>query len=182
MVFGGINFGGKLGSYTITNHSTARLPQALATAVSKLESNELTGVGATYKAVWYLGAQVVNGKNYALVCEKTTSDKDATEEIVVVIINIPPQGAVTGEGAKVVEIIDKNNATFDENLLANFKKAVAKLTGVGYIPILYFGTQVVKGINYFIIAQAKVENPYAVMVTMNVFEGDAKFVDIKPLR
>ena len=186
MIFNGIEYGGKLGGYTITNHSATKLPQPLASAVGKLTSGELAGFGARYTPIWYLGAAVTNGKNYALVCEQLRTTKNATKKIVVVIVNIPPSGATTGEGATISQVIDENTAIFDDELLANFKKANAKLTGVEYTPILLFGQQVAKGMNYYIVSQAQVQRPgteaYGVMVKMNVFQNDATFVDFKRLK
>ena len=189
MILGGINFGGKLGGWTIVNHSTEHLPQALASAVSALETGELSGFGVRYKAIWYLASQLVNGSNHMLVCKQTRSDKDATQKIVVVVLNIPATGAITGEGATIREVIEDadlvEGVKSDAKLLENFNKAKVKLTGVGYTPVMFVGDQLVKGTNYFIVTEALLSRPgsepYAVMVKLNVFGDEADFVGVTPL-
>ncbi len=45
-------------------------------------------VGASYEPVLYVGSQVVAGINYMIICKQTLSDKDATEHLVKLVINI----------------------------------------------------------------------------------------------
>ncbi len=52
--------------------------------------NEVTQhlVGASYEPVLYVGSQVVAGINYMIICKQTLSDKDATEHLVTLVINV----------------------------------------------------------------------------------------------
>ncbi len=45
-------------------------------------------VGASYEPILYAGSQVVAGINYMIICKQTLSDKDATEHLVKLVINI----------------------------------------------------------------------------------------------
>lgn len=45
-------------------------------------------VGASYEPVLYAGSQVVAGFNYMIICKQILSDKDATEHLVKLVINV----------------------------------------------------------------------------------------------
>lgn len=45
-------------------------------------------VGASYETMLYVGSQVVAGINYMIICKQTLSDKDATEHLVKLVINV----------------------------------------------------------------------------------------------
>lgn len=45
-------------------------------------------VGASYEPMLYAGSQVVAGINYMIICKQTLSDKDATEHLVKLVINV----------------------------------------------------------------------------------------------
>ena len=188
MLLGGITLGGKLGGFEFSNHSAKNLPQALASAVTDLFYGEKTKLGASYVPLWYLGSQLVNGRNYSLICEQTRSTKDFEKRIVAVIINIPA-GNIDGSNASIVEVIDDadliEGSNANENVKKYFDDAIGGLIGVEYTPVLYVGQQLVKGVNYFVIAQAKViypdSEPYAVMIKFNVFQGNSTLVEIEKL-
>ncbi len=44
--------------------------------------------GASYEPVLYVGSQVVAGVNYMIICKQTLLDKEATQHVVKLIINI----------------------------------------------------------------------------------------------
>ena len=177
-MLGSINVGGKLGGYQLVNHSANQLPQSLATATSKL-------LDANYKAIWYIGSQQVNGKNHLLICEQF---KSTSKRIVGVVINIPADDT-DGANASIVEIIDDaeliEGTNLDNNLRENFKNLLNNILGVRYTPILYIGSQIVKGINHYIVAEAKIvrpdAEPYAVMICFNVFNDSVVVTSIEHL-
>lgn len=169
MKFGDVKLGGKLGGYTIVNQPADKLPQDLATAIPDLCPG--------YIPLWYMGTQLVNGMNHAVVCSRNNAS-----EIVLVIINIPPN-SVGGKGASVVSITD--SADLFGTLGQIFTEALNGLVGVTYKPIAFLGEQVVKGVNYFILAEAKIvypdAKPYPAIVEINVFQNKASLVGIERL-
>ena len=177
--FGEIELGGTLGGYEIVNEPADRLPQDVASAIGNVNSGIL---GATYQPIWYVGHQLVNGTNHFLICREIRSTKDRNTCIVGLIVNIPP-GKVGGEGATVVEIIEE--AKLSPEIQAAFDTAEKQLVGVGYKTIAYIGSQVVRGVNHFIICQAKGiypgAEPYPVVMVINVFEGNVSIVNISGL-
>lgn len=180
--FGNIELGGEFGGYEIINHPVNKLPQDVASAVGIVNSSPL--LGATYNPIWYIGKQLVNGVNHFFIAEDVRATKNKDKLIVGLIINIPPgEGAIKGEGAKVVKIIE------DADLAPEVKVAFAEvekgLVGVSYKPVAYIGSQTVRGINHYIVCEAKViypgAQPRAVVVGINIFEGKASLICITPI-
>lgn len=62
-----------------------KLPQRIATAQAELETTELCG--ASYKALIYLGKQVVRGMNYYFIAEETLSTATPEKHIVLIAVN-----------------------------------------------------------------------------------------------
>ena len=62
-----------------------KLPQKVASAQSELEHSGLTG--ASYKALIYVGEQVVRGTNYWFIAEQTLTLATPEKHIVIVAIN-----------------------------------------------------------------------------------------------
>lgn len=169
MQFGNIKLGGRLGGFTIINQPADKLPQDLATAIPTLCPG--------YVPLWYMGTQLVNGVNHAVVCSRNNES-----EIVMVIINIPPN-SIGGKGASIVSILD--SADLFGNLKDLFDEALNGLVGVTYKPIAFLGEQLVKGMNYFILTEAKVvypdAKPYPAIVEINVFQNKATLLGIERL-
>ena len=188
MKFGGIEFGGKLGGYELINQSTEKLPQDLASAVGKV-FGENGMLGATYDPIWYLGTQIVNGTNHLLICLQTRLTKENDKKIVGVVINIPA-GSIGGNDAKIVEVIEDSDLIEGTNLelgiREKFERAMNGLVGVSYKPVMYVGSQVVKGMNYYIVAEARLiypnSEPYAAMICINEFQGNVGLVGIETLK
>ena len=186
MTLGGITLSGKLGGYEIVNQSISSLPQDLANATNNVFTKTL---GATYDPIWYIGSQQVNGKNHLLICKQTRTTKGSEQKIVGVVINIPA-GSIGGGGAKIVEIIEDSDliegTNIDKNLNEKFDKVLSGLTGVSYKPVLYIGEQIVKGINYYIVAEAKAiypnAEPYAVIICLNEFQANVVLESIERLK
>ena len=177
--FGSIELGELLGGYEIVNKPADKLPQDLASAVGNINAGIL---GATYMPIWYVGHQLVNGTNHFLICKEIRSTKDKNTSIVGLVINIPA-GKVGGEGATIVEIIEE--AKLSAEVQVAFLAAEKQLIGVGYKPLAYIGSQIVKGVNHYLICQAKGiypnAMPYAVVMCINVFENQVSVVGISPL-
>jgi len=180
MKLGGIKFADVFGGYELVNIPASRIPQDAATAVFGAINSGI--LGATYTPLWYVGSQLVKGKNHFFIAQevRATAKKDTC--IVGLVINVPPsEKAAQGAGAKVVRIIEE--ADLPEDLQCVFSTAMQGLVGVGYKPLFYVGSQIVKGVNYYFICQAKGiypgAEPYAVVVCINVFENTKSIVSIE---
>lgn len=182
MKFGEIELGKTFGGYEIINKPANRLPQDLTSAIGIVNSNPL--LGATYNPLWLWGKQPVNGVNYFFIAEDIRATKNKDKSIVGLIINIPPgEGAVRGEGAKIVRIIE--NEKLSEEVELAFKEVVQELRGMSYKPVAYMGKQVVRGENHYILCEAKViypgAQPRAVVVGINIFENKPSIACILPI-
>lgn len=182
MKFGGIELGGEFGGYEIVNAPANSLPQDVASAVGIVNSGIL---GATYLPIWYVGKQVVNGINHFLICEQVRATKNTDRGIVGLVINIPPgEGAMKGEGASVVKIIEEEKLPAD--VQAAFETAAKSLVGVSYKAIAYIGRQVVRGVNHYIMCEARAiypgAEPFAAVMAVNVFEGNVSVVGVAPIK
>ena len=177
---GGIELGGEFGGYEIVNKSANSLPQDLASAIGVVNSNIL---GATYEPIWYVGHQLVNGTNHFLIAKELRATKNQDIMIVGLIINIPP-GDIGGEKAKIVRIIEEEE--LPEDAAMAFENATKQLLGVSYRPVAYVGKQVVKGMNYYIICEAKAiypgANPFAVELVINEFQGKYALVSVERIQ
>lgn len=180
--FGSIELGEAFGGYEIVNIPASKLPQDAASAIGAVNTNPM--LGATYLPIWYVGKQLVNGINHFFIAEDIRATKNKDKSIVGLVINVPPgEGSIKGEGAKVVRIIEE--ADLSPEVQAAFETAEKGLVGVSYKPVAYLGSQVVRGVNHYIICQAKTiypgAEPYAVGMVLNVFEGNVSVVEIVPI-
>ena len=180
--FGGIELGGTLGGYEIVNIPANKLPQDVASAVSAANSAPL--LGATYNPIRYVGKQLVNGVNHLFIAEDSRVTKNKDKSIVGLVVNVPPgENAAKGEGAKVVRIIESEELA--EEVQTAFATVENGLIGVSYKPVLYIGSQVVKGVNHYIVCEAKGiypgAEPYAAIMCVNIFEGKASLVGVMPI-
>lgn len=177
--FGGIELGSIFGGYEIVNAPADKLPQDLTSAIGNINSELL---GATYQPIWYVGHQLVNGTNHFLICKEIRSTKNKNTCIVGLVLNIPA-GKVGGENATIVEIIEE--AKLAPEIQTAFDIAEKQLIGISYKPIAYIGSQVVRGINHFIICQARGlypnAHPQAVIMGVNIFENNISVIGILPL-
>ena len=169
MKLGGIELQGAFGGYEIINQPATSLPQDVATALGVVNSGLL---GATYQPIWYVGKQVVNGINHFFIAEEVRVTKNSNKLIVGLVINIPA-GDFTGEKAKVVRVIEEEELPAE--VQDAFDAAVGQLVGVNYKPLMYMGKQVVKGVNYYVLASATPIYPNAtgrpVIISINEFES-----------
>lgn len=155
-----------LGSWEI-NVNIGGMPQKIATAVGKL-SEQL--IGAEYTPIAYLGSQVVNGTNHAVLAEQLVTTGKDTKNIVILIFNekqnemeailvgierVIESGGELG-GIKVDAITD-----IPEYAMDAFDEAREGYVGMKIDPFALLGTQVTKGTNYIFAAKATpvVANP-----------------------
>lgn len=182
MKFGEIELGKTFGGYEIINKPADKLPQDLTSAIGIVNSTPL--LGATYNPLWLWGKQVVNGVNYIFIAEDIRTTKNKDKSIVGLIINIPPgEGAIKGEGAKIVRVIDGEK--LPETVELAFTEITKELRGLSYKPVAYIGKQVVRGENHYILCEAKViypaAQPRAVVLGINIFEGKPSIACIIPI-
>jgi hypothetical protein len=165
------------------------LPEKVATAFAQL--NEL--YGAEYTPIAYLGSQVVNGTNHAVLAEQLLITGKDTKNVVLVIFNEKPgemkltlvniervvEGGF-GEGGTVVDV--KTNIPVDAKVI--FDKTLAGFVGSTVEPFALLATQVVNGVDYIFAAEVtpvidQVNAPKKVAnVTVNELAGTVKFDDI----
>ena len=153
------------GAWTV-NVLTDAIPQEVQEAFDKVTHLH----GATYKFLAYLGSQVVNGINHAILAEQMILDKDQTKNIVIVIINIrQSEFSLVG----IHSVLHGSPSTFcggiavkgvvppSAEAMAEFKIAKEGFVGSDIKPFAQLATQVVKGINYFLAAEVTPVYPKA---------------------
>lgn len=174
-----------IGSYEV-NVQTGRYPQKVATYFDEIMGKLL---GASYEPVAYLGSQVVNGTNHALLCEQTVLTGRDTKNVVVVIVNEKDEGLSLVSIERVVEgggelggLAVDVRTEIPEEARAAFDKAFEGFVGSKVEPFALLATQVTKGVNYVFAAEMSpiTENPVknVALVTVNTLTGDVSFTDL----
>lgn len=177
-----------LGSWK-TEVTVGALPQAVATAFGKLNEQLL---GAEYTPIAYLGSQVVNGTNHAVLAEQLVITGKDTKNIVVIIFNQKPNQVGDATLVSIERVLESGgelggvsvNVETDipEEAKAAFNKAFAGFVGSKVEPFVLLGTQVTKGINYIFAAEITpvTQNPVSTvdLVTVNALTNEVAFVDI----
>lgn len=136
------------------------MPEKIATAFGELNEHM---IGAKYKSIAYLGSQVVNGTNYAVLAEQILSDLAGTKNIVLIVFNVAP-GALKATVVYIKPVLDgfsqacggiKINDEFkvtDEAQKA-FDDVTEHFVGLKVEIFAFLATQATKGINYFYAAK-----------------------------
>lgn len=179
-----------LGSWNV-NVVTGGMPQLIATAVGKL-SEQL--VGAEYTPIAYLGSQVVNGINHAVLAEQTVITGKDTKNIVVLIFNEKQHPDELSEVTlvNIERVLEGGNGMgglkidATTNIPAEAQEALDSVmkgfVGSTVKPFAYLGEQVVKGINYVLAAEVAPVCPDAVssvcIVTVNSMVNKINFADV----
>lgn len=170
MKFGEITFGGRFSGFNMVEKPTSEIPNEVVSAV-----NTTCNVnGYTYTPIWYFGEkQTKNGKNHLIVCKR---EKDNEKQLVLIVINLPPNS--NGKNATVVSCVD--SADLYGDLKEMFENSLNDVTGVKYTPLAFIGEKAVKGINYYILSIAKVDNfeQYAVIIEVNKFMEKTTLIGI----
>lgn len=168
-----------------------KLPQTVATAMGKLNENIL---GAEYTPIAYLGSQVVNGTNHAVLAEQLVVTGKDTKNIVTIIFNEKPGSECTlvsiervlesGGEMGGVKIDVQTGDDIDAAAKAVFAKDMAGFVGSDVNPFALLGTQVVRGMDYIFAAEVTPVtkggelNKKVALVTVNSMTPGANFVDI----
>jgi len=168
--------------------STNGMPQKVATAVSAL-AEQLMGV--EYEPIAYLGSQVVNGTNHAVLAKQTILSGRDTTNVVVLIFNEKPNDMeatlvsierVVEGGAPLGGIKVDPQTTIPADAQEAWNTAFSSFVGSKVDPIALLATQVVNGINYIFAAEIAPLAPNAesrvVLVTINPTTGTLSFADV----
>jgi hypothetical protein len=164
------------------------MPQKVATAFSAL-ANQL--IGAEYEPIAYLGSQVVNGTNHAVLAKQILTTGRDTTNIVVIVFNEKP-GAMEDtlvsidrvvEGGAPLGGVQLNPQTdIPDNAMDAWNEAFGAWVGAKLEPIALLGTQVVKGTNFIFAATVTPVVPDATakasIVTINPMIGTVAFDDL----
>ena len=179
--------GNLLGGWDI-NVVVGEMPEKVATAFAGL--NEL--VGAEYTPIAYLGSQLVNGVNHAVLAEQLLITGHDVKNVVLVIFNEKPDSLDTPTLVSIERVIDGGNgmgATVVDvktdipvEALVEFEKCFKGFTGSIVKPFALLATQVVSGIDYKFGAEVTPVVPDAetkvAVVTVNSLSGAISFADV----
>lgn len=168
------------------NISLDAMPEKIASAM--VELNE-TLIGAKYKSIAYLGSQVVNGTNFAVLAEQTLLDAANTKNIVLIVFNVAPNSLKAS--LVFIEPVLNSFATAFGGITINddfkitddaqkaFDSATEHFVGSKVEPFAFLATQVTKGINFFFAAKVTPVYPNAKpsvdLLTVNPMCGPIKF-------
>lgn len=167
------------------NVAVGKMPQKIATAFAELNNM----VGAEYNEIAYLGSQVVNGTNHAVLAEQTIIAGKDTKNIVVVIFHETKEGVTLSGIERVVEsggelggIQVAASTEIPTQAQDAFNRAFEGFVGMDVKPFAFLGTQVTKGTNYIFVAEAApvTLNPEksVLIVTVNTLTNTVAFTDI----
>lgn len=177
-----------VGSWNVNVHVGSNLPQKVASAMSKVGE---TLLGAEYEPIAYLGSQVVNGTNHAVLAEQTIVTGRDTKNVVVMIFNEKP----TDTEATLVSIerVVESGLPFGgtqvdvhteipEDAQAEWDNAFMGFVGSTVTPFAFLGTQLVHGMNYIFAATIKPVVPDGetklAIVTVNGLTKHVDFIDL----
>ena len=167
-----------------------RIPQKIASAIIDLEEKL---VGVEYEPIAYLGSQVVNGVNHAVLAKQILTTGRDSENIVVLIFNeknnnvvlVSIERVMSGSDAVFGGIrLDVKNITIEWDEEANFvfTNAFKEFTGAKMVPYCLLGTQIVRGVNYFYLAEMRGlgenDKKKAVLVIVNSATDVVNIIDI----
>lgn len=152
-----------------------KLPQKVATAFDSLNI-----VGAEYELIAYIGNQVVNGINHAVLAKQTILNGKDTENIVVMIFNEKPNdmNAVLVSIDRILESgepfggVHVDVATeLDAEVMDIWNDAFEGFVGSTVTPYALLGTQVKTGTEYIfaatLVTTAFEPEEHAMIVTIN---------------
>ena len=174
-----------VGNYEV-NVQTGKFPQKIATYFDETMGGLL---GASYEPVAYLGFQVVNGINHALLCEQTVLTGRDTRNAVVIVVNEKDEGLslvsierVVESGSELGGLAVNVQTHIPEEAQAAFDRAFKGFVGSKVEPFALLATQVTKGVNYVFAAElAPISaNPVktVAIVTVNSITRDVSFADL----
>ena len=152
-----------------------KLPQKVATAFDSLNI-----VGVEYELIAYIGSQVVNGTNHAVLAKQTILNGKDTENVVVMIFNEKPNdmNAILVSIDRVLESgepfggahVDVTTELNDE-VMDIWNDAFKGFVGSTVTPYALLGTQVTTGTEYIfaatLVTTALKPEEHAMIVTIN---------------
>lgn len=163
-----------------------KLPQKVATAFDSLNI-----VGAEYELIAYIGNQVVNGTNHAVLAKQTILNGRDTENVVVMIFNEKPNdmNAVLVSIDRVLESgepfggVHVDVATeLDDKVMDIWNDAFEGFVGSTVTPYALLGTQVTTGTEYIfaatLVTTALEPEEHAMIVTINPMIKKVKMGDM----
>ena len=139
--------------------NTHSLPQKVASAMSALKTQL---IGTEYKMIAYLGSQLVNGTNHAVLAEQTVLTGKDLKNIVILIFNEKPDDKeatlisidrILEEGSPLggTKINVKLAEDIPEEIMSIWTDARQHHIGSKLVPIALLGTKITNGINYIFI-------------------------------
>lgn len=165
---------------------TGGMPEKVATAFAEATDQLL---GAEYTPIAYLGSQVVNGTNHAVLAEQIILSGKDTKNVVLMIFNEKGMDCTLvniervvegGDGAGAVEVAPTTDIPAEAK--AAFATVLGDFVGATVEPFALLATQVTKGIDYIFAAEVTpvVENPETkvAVVVVNSLVKKASFTDI----
>ena len=165
-----------IGSWNVEIHTNS-FPQKIASALGSLSEKI---VGAEYEPIAYLGSQIVNGTNHAVLAEQIVTTGRDTKNIVMLTFNEKPnnmeptligidrlvEGGVGFGGAQIDVHTD-----IPADFMTKWNEAFEGFVGAGVEPFALLGTQVTNGENLIFAATSIPVAPNAqkkvVIVTIN---------------
>ena len=141
--------------------TVSKLPQKVATAMGSL-SEKL--IGAEYEPIAYLGSQVTNGVNHAVLAEQIVTTGRDSNNIVVLIFNEKP-GAMDLSLVSIERVVESGPAfggtvidattEISDEVMDIWDRAFEDRVGLKATPFALLGTQMVKGTNYIFAAEVE---------------------------
>lgn len=163
-------------------------PQVVASALAEL-GDQL--IGAEYEAIAYLGSQVVNGTNHAVLAKQTVLTGRDTENIVVLVFNEKP-GEMKATLVSVDRVLESGlpmggthvdvQTDIPDEAQKAWDAAFDGFIGSTVTPFVYLGNQMVRGmVHYFVATVAPVVPDPVVtvqLVAVNAMDHTVSFVDV----
>ncbi len=165
--------------------STSGMPQKIAEAFGRL--GDL--VGAEYQFVAYLGSQLVNGTNHAVLAEQTVITGKDVKNVALIILRETKEGVTITNIERVIESGDelggiKVDVTTDipEEAQAAYDKTMEGHVGVSIKPFAFLATQVTEGTEYTFAAEISkvVRDPEPATVGLVTVNPMTKTVTVVP--
>lgn len=164
------------------------MPQPVATAMEGLGDEVL---GAKYEMIAYLGSQVVNGTNYAVLAKQILATGQDNQNVVVLKFNQKTKDIVPAligvehildEGAPMGGVtVDIQTEISKENQKIWYD-GIEGYVGFSMQPIAYLGSQVVDGVNHFFAVEGTsvslTPETYVFLAVINQQNKEFKLIDM----
>ena len=179
--------GSAVGAWDV-NVITGAMPQKVATAIGELSENLM---GASYEPIAYLGKQVVNGVNHAVLALQTLVLAQPVKNIVILKFNEKDMDCnligietlvQSGPACGGYNVDPKVGDEIGEDALKAFEKVTAGWVGSTVCPVALLATKVVKGIDMLFACTVTPVYPGAKasfkLVLVNGLTGTLDFEDV----